>query len=73
MGEAMSNNLSKRDNLQHLADALRTDIQYEFRIEYRPNRGWYAVASESRWVGDDGEYLGRVYEEARQSLISLLG
>ena len=65
--------LSKQEMLQALADELRTDHQFEFWIEYRPNRGWYAAASESRWLGDEGEYLGRVYQDARESLMSILG
>lgn len=65
--------MTKQEQLQALASELRTDDQYEFWIEYRPNRGWYAVASEARWIGDDGEYLGRVYQDARESLMSILG
>ena len=64
---------SKTEKLQTLADELRTDDQHEFWIEYRPNRGWYAVATESRWFGDEGEYLGAVYKDARESLMSILG
>ena len=65
--------MSKTDKLQTLANELRTDDQYEFWIEYRPNRGWYAVATESRWFGDDGEYLGAVYQDARAWLMRMLG
>jgi hypothetical protein len=64
---------TKQEQLQELANELRTDHQHEFWIEYRTNRGWFAVASESRWVGDDGEYLGRDYKEARYELMSILG
>ena len=65
--------MTKGEKLQQLASELRTDDQCEFWIEYRPNRGWYAVATESRWFGDEGEYLGRVYQDARESLMSILG
>lgn len=64
---------SKTEKLQTLANERRTDEQYEFRIEYRPMRGWYAVADESRWIGDEGEYLGAVYKDAREGLMSILG
>ena len=37
---------TKQEQLQELANELRTDHQHEFWIEYRPNRGWFAVASE---------------------------
>lgn len=65
--------MNKTEKLQTLANELHTDDQCEFWIEYRPNCGWYAVASESRWIGDEGEYLGRVYQDARESLMSILG
>ena len=63
---------TKTERLQSLAYELRTDDQHEFWIEFRPNQGWYAV-TEARWVGDDGEYLGRDYREARVSLYAILG
>jgi len=65
--------MPKQEQLQALASELCTDDQCEFWIEYRPNRGWFAVATESRWFGDDGEYLGRVYQEARYGLMAILG
>ena len=65
--------MTKQERLQALASELRTDCQCEFWIEYRPNRGWFAIASEARWIGDDGEYLGRVYQEARYGLMAILG
>jgi hypothetical protein len=55
---------SKTEKLQTLANELRTDDQCEFWIEYRPNRGWYAVADESRWFGDEGTYLGVAHVDA---------
>ena len=64
---------SKTEKLQALANELRTDDQCEFWIEYRPNRGWYAVATESRWFGDEGTYLGAVYKDAREGLMCILG
>jgi hypothetical protein len=64
---------SKTEKLQTLANELRTDEQYQLWIEYRPNRGWYAVADEARWIGDEGEYLGAVYKDARKGLMSILG
>ena len=63
---------TKTEKLQSLAYELRADDQHEFWIEFRPNQGGYAV-TESRWVGDDGEYLGRYYNEARLSLYAILG
>ena len=64
---------TKTECLQTLADDLRTDDQHEFLVEYRPSRGWYAVAAEPRWIGDDGLYLGRVYQDARWALMNILG
>jgi hypothetical protein len=65
--------MSKGDKLQALALELRTDYQYRFWIEYRPGHGWYGVAEEPRWIGDEGEYLGSNYRDARESLYSILG
>ena len=63
---------NKTTQLQNLADELRTDEQYNFQIQWRGN-GFWAIPDESRWIGDDGEYLGPKKFEAEISLRALLG
>lgn len=65
--------MNRREYLQAIADATRTDDQHEFDIEFRPFNGWWAVASESRWFGDNGEYLGATWWEAEKTLRVILG
>lgn len=64
---------SRREFLQEVADELRLDDQYEFWIEFRGAAGWWAVASEARWFGDQGEYLGRDWRQAELTLGLILG
>jgi hypothetical protein len=65
--------MNKTEKLQALCQELVTDYQHEFLIEYRPFRGWYGIADEPRWFNDNGEFLGATYQEARESLMSILG
>lgn len=39
-----------------------------WNIEYRHNIGWYAVPDFSRHFGDDGEFLGRNYKQACETI-----
>lgn len=64
--------MNKTQQLQAIADELRTAEQYEFLIEYRGGAGWWA-SCEARWIGDEGEYLGRNYNEAIATLRAILG
>lgn len=64
--------MNKTQQLQAIADELRTDDQYEFEIEYRGGAGWWA-SCEARWIGDEGEYLGRDFESAKSTLYLILG
>ena len=65
--------MTRTEYLQQIADELRTDYQYQFTIEYRRGSGWWAVADEMRYWYDEGEYLGRDWKEAEDTLNSLLG
>jgi hypothetical protein len=40
-------------------------------VEFRPFRGWYLVG-ESRYIGDEGDWLGTNYHQARPALIDLV-
>ena len=57
---------SKTEILQELIDSLRNDQSWDFVVEYRPFKGWFMVATESRWYGDDGDWLGDRFEDALQ-------
>ena len=63
---------TKAEQLNALAAEIRSDDQYEFFVEFRPGLGWYAMPDESRWIADEGEYLGANYEDAKKKLIVLL-
>ena len=64
--------MTKKENLQALADKLKKPEHYTFLIEYKPFQGWYAVPDEARCIGDDGEYLGSRYGQAEKTLRQLL-
>lgn len=64
--------MTKTQKLQEIADELRTNDQYKFWIEYRGGAGWWATC-ETRWIGDEGEYLGRDYHQAKITLHLILG
>ena len=67
--------------LQHLSDKLKSHlrpsvltgvIETQQRIlrfvEFRGAGGWWAVASDCRWFGDAGEYLGRNWQQAEKTI-----
>lgn len=64
--------MNKSEKLQQLCDRATRENQWDYLIEYRPFVGWYAVSLESRYFYDDGEWLGRNFEEAKKGLLSLL-
>lgn len=37
---------------------------YEFEAEFVPLKGWFAIPDEARFVGDEGDFLGKNFEEA---------
>jgi hypothetical protein len=61
--------MTKREKLQAIVDEAlsKNDSLHQFWVEYRPFQGWYAVC-EPRWFGDDGEYLGANYSQAKRGL-----
>lgn len=65
--------MTKTEYLQNICDSLRSDYQYEFVIEFRQGRGWFAVTSEWRYFEDNGEFLGENWEQAEKTLRWLLG
>ncbi len=65
--------MTKTQQLQKVADQLRTPEQWEFEIVWRGFGGWRAVAAESRYFNDEGEYLGDTVSDAEATLRLLLG
>ncbi len=65
--------LTLTEQLQALADELRTEDQHNFLVEYHRGVGWLAIPEESRHFNDGGEYLGPDYEAAERTLRMLLG
>jgi hypothetical protein len=43
----------------------------EMWVEYRPFNGYYICWEWVRYIGDEGEYIGSNYKEAREYLIYL--
>lgn len=61
--------LNKTEQLQKIVNSLRKDCQYEFQVEYRPNKGWYLVDSDGgRWWHDDGEFMGSDFKSAEEEI-----
>lgn len=61
--------ISNRRKLQALVEQHRDpNLHYEFTVEYRPESGYWLVAEESRYLGDQGEWLGHDYKTARRSI-----
>ena len=64
--------MTKREKLQMLVDGLWEDDDDDRPfVEFRPFKGWFMVFPESRWLGDEGEYLGD-YQQARKTIRFLL-
>lgn len=63
--------MTHRERLQSLADESRTPDQYEFVIEWRPFRGWWANADD--YWNPQGEFLGNNHTEAAKTLRMILG
>lgn len=49
------------------------DEYYRPFVEYRAGHGWYLVFPESRYIGDDGEYLAATWQDAEWYLAKLIG
>lgn len=67
--------MSKTELLQSILNQSDPDSEYYedsgnwlFVAEYRPRKGWWAIPTEARYWGDEGEYLGK---DMIESLITL--
>lgn len=59
--------MTKTEKLNALLDEFLKDEHGDVFIEFRPFHGWFAIG-EPRYIGDKGEYLGRDYREAEQTI-----
>jgi len=53
---------------QPLVDHESSDDPDFWFVEFRGGGGWWAVASDCRWFGDAGEYLGRNWQQAEKTI-----
>ena len=54
----------KLEILQRIADQIDTEIYYFYSVEEKRD-GIYLVPDENRWIGDQGEFMGKTFEEAK--------
>lgn len=59
--------------LAHLDLKEWPDKYYRPFVEYRAGEGWYLVFPERRYFGDEGEYLGGVWQDAELCLSRMVG
>lgn len=59
--------MTKGDRLQELIDRYKAKVDPELCADYRPFKGWYLIG-QPRHFGDEGDYMGRNYQEARAFL-----
>lgn len=64
---------TKREILQKLLDSLTGEdaIYGEWYLEFRGRGGWWVNADDSRYIGDNGEYLGQDWRDAKQGIKQL--
>ncbi len=57
---------TKKEQLDLILEEARDDRDelYIFEAEFIPTKGWYAIPDEHRWYGDNGDFLGKNFEEA---------
>lgn len=65
--------ISKKRKLQAIIDRLIDPEIHHVTVEYRPGSGYWAVADEGRYFGDEGEWLGHDFETAAKSIPLLIG
>lgn len=60
--------LTKCDLLnQHLLKHIQP-YHGDWCVEWRAGEGWYAIPDEPRHFNDEGEFLGRDFDEALEAL-----
>ena len=64
--------MTRTEYLNKIIAESRPDETEEWFMEFRGRGGWWLCPSESRWVGDEGSYMGPDWREAEKSLRFLL-
>lgn len=64
--------LSKTEQLQALWDSRKTSYNWDFQVKWRGTAGWWGMLEEARHFGDEGEFLGMTFEEAKKTLTDWL-
>lgn len=63
--------MAKLTRAQYLQENLDEHLNSEngdWFVEYRPFDGWYAIPSDPRWFGDEGEFLGVNWQSALRAI-----
>lgn len=63
--------MTKTQKLQERINSLvRDEIKDEYTLEYLPGQGWYLIPHERRSFTDEGDFLGRNYNDVIQYMQS---
>lgn len=63
--------MTKTQKLQERINSLvRDEIKDEYTLEYLPGQGWYLIPRERRSFTDEGDFLGRNYNDVIQYMQS---
>jgi hypothetical protein len=57
----------KLEILQKSADKINTDKYYQYTVEQKKD-GIYLVPDEPRFIGDNGEFMGKTFEQAKANI-----
>ena len=57
---------TKKEQLDRIMSEARDDREelYIFEAEFIPRKGWFAIPDELRYYDDEGEFLGKNFEDA---------
>lgn len=65
---------SKTARLQEILEDLLVPGKHgEWNVVYRPGSGYWMEPEESRYFGDEGEFLGEDFETAAKTILLLIG
>lgn len=64
---------TRADYLQQLWDTLKRPDYSDAAPEFRPFKGWYLVYDEPAYLGDEGNYIGRNWQDAEKEIRFLCG
>ena len=53
--------------LTRITELIDTEEYYSFSVKQRPD-GIYLVPDEARFIGDNGEFMGKAFEQAKANI-----